>query len=325
VLRACTAPIFVELLAGNLPAGIVHTGHRAIGFEQNAGPRPPSQFANGAPIAEADVVGRPPTASTPSCGPHVFPPSTPVVSRHHFPIAGLIAPRAPAGLAHGPLADVGRSVEAFSSSSRFRPRHDGQLRRLRAGRRGDEGIVVRAGRSGAAAPRVRRLGPAHRRRSEAGRQKPFRWALYDREPLPGWTKGRLTLLGRCRASDAAASGARAPTSRSRTAWRLATILAQGGYVGRFQRLSLLTSGCVAKRVAEVQLGARKHGLRGGFGPPAISVSGDRELAAQRGIQKAALQLRRGFPSFHQGSLPRHLAHALELLADLGPRAAPARP
>ena len=25
--------------------------------------------------------------------------------------------------------------------------------------------------------------------------KTFRWALYDREPLPTWTKGRLTLLG----------------------------------------------------------------------------------------------------------------------------------
>jgi salicylate hydroxylase len=23
----------------------------------------------------------------------------------------------------------------------------------------------------------------------------FRWALYDREPLPGWSRGRLTLLG----------------------------------------------------------------------------------------------------------------------------------
>ena len=26
-------------------------------------------------------------------------------------------------------------------------------------------------------------------------QATFRWALYDREPLPTWTKGRLTLLG----------------------------------------------------------------------------------------------------------------------------------
>ena len=26
-------------------------------------------------------------------------------------------------------------------------------------------------------------------------EKTFRWALYDREPLPTWTRGRLTLLG----------------------------------------------------------------------------------------------------------------------------------
>ena len=41
--------------------------------------------------------------------------------------------------------------------------------------------------------------------------------LYDREPLPTWTKGRLTLLG-----DAAHRCCRiwsGPTSRSRTAWR----------------------------------------------------------------------------------------------------------
>ncbi len=26
-------------------------------------------------------------------------------------------------------------------------------------------------------------------------ERTFRWALYDREPLPTWTRGRLTLLG----------------------------------------------------------------------------------------------------------------------------------
>ena len=42
--------------------------------------------------------------------------------------------------------------------------------------------------------RVRRLGPAHRPLLRQV-QTTFRWALYDREPLPAWTKGRLTLLG----------------------------------------------------------------------------------------------------------------------------------
>src|SRR5436190_20564630 len=45
---------FVQLLAEHLPAGVVHTGHRAIGFEQNADVARVT-FANGA-VAEVDVV-----------------------------------------------------------------------------------------------------------------------------------------------------------------------------------------------------------------------------------------------------------------------------
>src|SRR6476620_10446033 len=44
----------VSLLAARLPAGVVHTGRRAIGFEQD-GHRARVAFANGA-SAEADVV-----------------------------------------------------------------------------------------------------------------------------------------------------------------------------------------------------------------------------------------------------------------------------
>ena len=44
----------VSLLAAHLPAGVVHTGHRAIGFEQD-GDGARVRFANGA-TAEADVV-----------------------------------------------------------------------------------------------------------------------------------------------------------------------------------------------------------------------------------------------------------------------------
>ena len=51
---ACTAPIFVEFLAAHLPAGVVQTGHRAVGFEQDEDVAR-VRFANGA-IAEADAV-----------------------------------------------------------------------------------------------------------------------------------------------------------------------------------------------------------------------------------------------------------------------------
>ena len=44
----------VSLLAARLPAGVVHTGHRGIGFEQD-GDAARVTFANGA-VAEADIV-----------------------------------------------------------------------------------------------------------------------------------------------------------------------------------------------------------------------------------------------------------------------------
>src|SRR5438067_3248597 len=44
----------VNLLAAALPPGVVHTGHRCVGFEQN-GTAARAKFANGASI-EADIV-----------------------------------------------------------------------------------------------------------------------------------------------------------------------------------------------------------------------------------------------------------------------------
>ena len=45
---------FVDFLAANLPAGVVHTGHRAVGFEQNSDTAH-VKFSNGATV-EAGVV-----------------------------------------------------------------------------------------------------------------------------------------------------------------------------------------------------------------------------------------------------------------------------
>jgi salicylate hydroxylase len=87
----------------------------------------------------------------------------------------------------------------------------------------------------------------------------FRWALYDREPLATWTKGRLTLLG-----DAAhpmlphlGQGA---NQAIEDGMALATILADTDAAGAPARL-LAYERLRRERVAEVQLGARKHGLR----------------------------------------------------------------
>jgi len=66
---------FVDFLAAALPAGIVHCGHRAVGFEQ-AGEVARVHFANGA-SAEADVVVGADGIHS-EMRPHVFPPSKPV-------------------------------------------------------------------------------------------------------------------------------------------------------------------------------------------------------------------------------------------------------
>ena len=87
----------------------------------------------------------------------------------------------------------------------------------------------------------------------------FRWALYDREPLPTWTKGRLTLLGDAAHPMLPHLGQGANQSIE-DGMALATMLAQAPSAGvpamlaAYERLR-------RERVAEVQLGARKHGLR----------------------------------------------------------------
>jgi len=85
----------------------------------------------------------------------------------------------------------------------------------------------------------------------------FRWALYDREPLPTWTNQRLALLG-----DAAhpmlphlGQGA---NQAIEDGMALATILSESadilGALRIYEKLR-------RQRVAEIQLGARLNGLR----------------------------------------------------------------
>ena len=104
----------------------------------------------------------------------------------------------------------------------------------------------------------------------------FRWALYDREPLPTWTRGVLALLGDAAHPMLPHLGQGANQSIE-DGMALATLLSQAdagaipAALAAYERLR-------RERVAEVQLGARRHGLR------VDSLSGDlevrdRELAA----------------------------------------------
>jgi len=90
-------------------------------------------------------------------------------------------------------------------------------------------------------------------------QHTFRWALYDRDPLPTWTKGRLTLLGDAAHAMLPHLGQGANQSVEDGA-ALATLLAAADADQVPQALAAYED-LRRARVAEVQTGARQNGLR----------------------------------------------------------------
>ena len=244
---------FVELLAAHLPPGIVRAGHRAVGFEQDEA-RARVRFANGA-VAEADVVVGADGIHS-ELRPHVFPPSTPVFH-------GTISYRGLVARARLPDWPIDR-WEMWAGPSRhflvFPVRHgtmvnyvgfvptDEEMKESWSAP-GDAEVLRREFRGWD--PRIRAVLDAV--------DQTFRWALYDREPLPTWTKGRLTLLGDAAHPMLPHLGQGANQSIE-DGMALATRLAQApsarvpAMLAAYERLR-------RERVAEVQLGARKHGLR----------------------------------------------------------------
>jgi salicylate hydroxylase len=244
---------YVDFLAASLPAGVVHTGHRAIGYEE-AGGAGRVRFANGA-VAEADVVVGADGIHS-EMRPFVFPPSKPVfhgtisyrglVPRERLPGWPMDRWQMWAGpskhflvfpVRHGAMVNyVGFvPVDEEMRESWSAPGDPEVLRREFAGWDARVGDVLK---------QVDRT---------------FRWALYDREPLATWSKGRLTLLGDAAHPMLPHLGQGANQSIE-DGMALATILAQAdrndvqAALQAYERLR-------RERVAEVQLGARKHGLR----------------------------------------------------------------
>ena len=140
-----------------LPAGVVHTGHRCTGFEQNDDMARVS-FANGAAAKPMSSSRR--TASIPS---FVLTCSRRRGRCSHGSVAyrGLVPHER---IPHWPTErwqmwlGTGKHFLAFPVRAGTIINYVG----LRAGGRGDEGIVVGPRRSRRPSPRVRRLGPAHR-------------------------------------------------------------------------------------------------------------------------------------------------------------------
>jgi salicylate hydroxylase len=243
----------VEFLAAGLPAGIVHTGHRCTGFEQ-VGERVRVSFANGA-VAEGDVAIAADGIHS-ELRPFVFPPSKPVFSGS-VAYRGLVPRERLPDWPHNAWQmwlGKGKHFLVF-------PVRAGELVNYVGFVPADQEMKESWSAPG---------DPDTLRREFAGWdprieallrqvQVTFRWALYDREPLPVWTRGRLTLLGDAAHPMLPHLGQGANQSIE-DGIALATIL------GRADRKTA-PAALVAyerlrrERVAQVQRGARENGLR----------------------------------------------------------------
>jgi salicylate hydroxylase len=243
----------VEMLAAALPGEVVHTGHRCSGFEQT-GDVARVSFANGA-IVEGDVVIAADGIHS-ELQRYVTPPSRPVF---HGSVAyrGVLAHRC---IPHWPtdswLMWLGKGKHFLTFPVRagelinyvgFVPA-DEEMRESWSAP-GDPDVLRRefAGWD----PRIESL----LNQVEAT----FRWALYDREPLPTWTQGRLTLLGDAAHPMLPHLGQGANQSIE-DGMALATILAHANRATVPAAL-LAYENLRRERVAQVQRGARENGLR----------------------------------------------------------------
>jgi salicylate hydroxylase len=243
----------VEMLAGALPAGTVHTGHRCSGFEQGETMARLS-FANGT-STEADIVIAADGIHS-ELRAYVFATSQPVFSGS-VAYRGLVSrdrvPDWPADRWQMWLGK-GRHFLAF-------PVRAGKLINYVGFVPTDE--EMKESWSAPGDPEVLRQAFAgwdpriHQLLREV--QITFRWALYDREPLPVWTKGRLSLLGDAAHPMLPHLGQGANQSIE-DGMALATILAQADKTTAPMAL-LAYEKLRRERVAEVQRGARANGLR----------------------------------------------------------------
>jgi salicylate hydroxylase len=244
---------FVDLLAAALPSGVVHTGHRCSGFEQEDRLARVS-FENGV-VAEGDIViGADGIHST--LRPYVFPPSQPVFSGSVAYRGTVPHERVPDWPTDAWLMWLGKGKHFLAFPLRagklvnyvgFVPA-DQQMKESWSAP-GDPDLLRQefAGWD----PRIERL--------LQHVQSTFRWALYDREPLPTWTKGRLSLLGDAAHPMLPHLGQGANQSIE-DGMALATILQNADTDTAPAALQAYET-LRRERVAQVQRGARENGMR----------------------------------------------------------------
>ena len=266
----------VDFLAAALPPGVVRCGHRATGFEQTGGAAR-VRFANGA-SAEGDVVVGADGIHS-ALRPHVSPPSKPVfhgticyrglVSREQLPDWPMDRWQMWAGPKKHFLVFPVRHGEMVNYVG-FVPTDEEMKESWSAS--GDPDVLRREFEGWD--PRI-----AHVLEQV---ERCFRWALYDREPLPGWSRGRLTLLGDAAHAMLPHLGQGANQSIE-DGMALATILSRVDHAAVPEAL-LAYERLRRERVAQVQLGARQHGLRVDSMVADLAVR-DAELAAHAEFRK----------------------------------------
>jgi salicylate hydroxylase len=260
----------IEFLARSLPTGVVHTGHRGVGFEQ-VGDQGRITFANGT-VVKGDIV-------IAADGIHselrqfVVPPSRPVFS-------GSVAYRGMVPSELVPEWPAGRWEMWLGQSKHFLtyPVRAGTLVNYVGFVPADQEMKESWSAPGDAdALRWEFAGWDPRIGSLLQKVKTtFRSALYDREPLPTWTRGRLTLLGDSAHAMLPHLGQGANQSIE-DGMALATILARvdprnaPAALVAYERLR-------RERVAQVQRGARENGLRYDSAYPDLGVR-DAEITA----------------------------------------------
>jgi 2-polyprenyl-6-methoxyphenol hydroxylase-like FAD-dependent oxidoreductase len=243
----------VEILADALPAEVIRTGHRCSGFEQDDSSARVS-FANGR-TSSADIIIAADGIHS-ELRPFVFPPSHPVFSGSVAYRGVLPLERIPDWPTDAWLMWLGKAKHFLTFPVRARqlinyvgfvPADEEMKESWSAP--GDPDVLRRefAGWD----PRIEQL--------LQHVQTTFRWALYDREPLPTWTRGRLTLLGDAAHPMLPHLGQGANQSIE-DGMALATILERADRTTAPAAL-LAYEHLRRERVAQVQRGARENGLR----------------------------------------------------------------
>jgi salicylate hydroxylase len=266
----------IEILASALPADVVHVGHRCIAFAQDAETARLS-FENGTVIESDLVIAADGIHST--LRPYVFPPSRPVFS-------GSVAYRGV--LAHESVDDWAADAWMMwlGKGKHFLtfPMRAGTLINFVGFVPADD--EMKESWSAPGDPdALRREFSGWDSRIEALLQKvqaTFRSALYDREPLPTWTRGRLTLLGDAAHPMLPHLGQGANQSIE-DGMALATILARADAATAPEAL-LAYERLRRERVAQVQRGARENGLRYDSAYSDLGVR-DAEIAAHAAFRK----------------------------------------